>query len=60
MTEIGDAAPASNWNTAFDQTTYAWLDSISDTDLYMKLTTLSDKDLELRTLIVLEGHGQHG
>lgn len=59
MTEIGNAALASNWNTAFDQTTYAWLDSISDTDLYMKLTTPSDKDLELLTFIGLEGHGQH-
>ncbi len=37
---------------------YAWINTISDTALSVKLATLSTKDLELLTFIALEGHEQ--
>ena len=35
---------------------YAWVETISDPDLAVRMKKLSDRDLELLTFIVIEGH----
>ena len=37
---------------------YAWVDAIEDTDLFRKLRSLSESDLELLTLIVILGYSE--
>lgn len=48
--------------TSFDETDfpgrYAWVDTISIPELSSKLKSLSAKDLELLTFLVIEGHDQ--
>lgn len=37
---------------------YAWVDTIGSVELAAKLALLTDKDLELLTLYIIEGHSQ--
>ena len=49
-------------STTFDEADfpgrYAWVDSIDNADLAAKLSVLPERDLELLTFLVLEGHDQ--
>ena len=52
----------SSLSTSFDvedfSDRYAWLESVSDTELYAKLAMLSAEDLELLTLYAIDGYTQ--
>ncbi len=41
-----------------DHTRFGWLSAVEDEALYRKLRTLSDKDLELLTLLYVDGYQQ--
>ncbi len=49
-------------STTFDEADflgrYAWVDTIDNADLAAKLAALPERDLELLTFLVLEGHDQ--
>ena len=47
------------WDTGdIDHTRFGWLSAVEDAELYRKLCTLSDKDLELLTLLFVDGFHQ--
>ena len=49
-------------STTFDESDfigrYAWIEAVADPDLATKLKKLSNRDLELLTYVVIEGHSQ--
>ena len=52
-------AMTTQWDAGdVDHTRFGWLSALEDEKLYWKLRSLSDKDLELLTLLYVDGYQQ--